>query len=96
MRPSVALATHRAGLREIIANHGFENPRVFGSVNRAEDQEGSDLDILVDASARVSLFDLVAAQIAAETLTGVQIDLCTPDSLSAHFRNVVLREARPL
>ncbi len=96
MRPSAALVTHRASLREIVENYGFKNPRVFGSVIRDEDQEDSDLDILVDASDQASLFDLVAAQIAAETLTGVRIDLCTPDSLSSHYRDVVLREARPL
>lgn len=47
MRPSEALAKHRDEVLAIIARHAVSNPRVFGSVARGEDEEGSDLDMLV-------------------------------------------------
>jgi hypothetical protein len=35
-------------VRAVIARYPVANPRIFGSVARGEDEEGSDLDLLVD------------------------------------------------
>jgi len=72
------------------------NPRVFGSVLRGEDQEGSDLDMLVDAAPRTSLLDLAGLQIEIEARTGVKVDLLTPGFLPLKFRQKVLDEAQPV
>lgn len=48
MRPSIALATHRAAVREIAHRHRVCDVRVFGSVVRGEDIDGSDIDLLVE------------------------------------------------
>jgi len=48
MKPSEAIAIYREKIRRIIANFGGTNPRIFGSVARGEDTDGSDLDLLVD------------------------------------------------
>ncbi|MGB0672025.1 MAG: nucleotidyltransferase family protein [Rhodospirillales bacterium] len=76
--------------------HGVGNVRVFGSVARGEDGESSDLDLLVDPSAETSLFDLSNLKLEVEALTGLRVDLRTPQSLSVRFRDEVLREAKPL
>ena len=55
MRPSEVLPRHRETIRQLVLQAGMANPRVFGSVLRGEDQEDSDLDILVDPSPRTSL-----------------------------------------
>ena len=52
MRPSEVLPLHRETIRQLVAEAGMTNPRVFGSVVRGEDEEGSDLDILVDPAPR--------------------------------------------
>jgi predicted nucleotidyltransferase len=49
LKPSVALERHRVAVRETASRFRSANPRVFGSVVRGADEEGSDLDILVDA-----------------------------------------------
>lgn len=72
------------------------NPRVFGSVLRGEDQEDSDLDMLVDAAPRTSLLDLAGLQIEIEARTGVKVDLLTPGFLPLKFRQKVLDEAQPV
>lgn len=48
MRPSIALQTHRAAIRQLVAAHRARNARVFGSVLHGDDTDDSDLDILVD------------------------------------------------
>ncbi len=96
MRPSRALEAHREAIRVIAARHRVENVRVFGSALRADDTEGSDLDLLVDPTPRTTLMDIAALQVEAEALVGVPVDVLTPRSLPASFRDRVLREAVPL
>jgi uncharacterized protein len=48
MRPSEALTAHRAELRQLVNRYGLLRPRVFGSVLAGNDDEDSDLDLLVD------------------------------------------------
>jgi predicted nucleotidyltransferase len=48
MKPSDVLPQHRETIRKLVLEAGMANPRVFGSVVRGEDNEESDLDILVD------------------------------------------------
>ncbi|MBI5165912.1 MAG: nucleotidyltransferase family protein [Magnetospirillum sp.] len=96
MRPSEAIARHRDALLEIARRHGVSNVRVFGSVIRGEDGDGSDIDLLVDAGDETSLFDLAAIAVEAESLTGIPVDVRTPLCLSPRFRDDVERHARPL
>lgn len=72
------------------------NPRVFGSALLGTDTEGSDLDLLVDALPRATLFDLGGLQAELEDLLGVSVDLLTPGDLPVKFRQQVLEQARPV
>ena len=96
VRPSIALNTHRAEIRRIVKANMATNPRVFGSVVRGEDEDGSDIDILVDALPGVTLFDLGGIQYELQELLGVRVDLLTPRDISAKFRAEVLAEAVPV
>lgn len=71
----------------------MSNPRVFGSVARGEDGEDSDLDILVDPSPRASLLMMARLQAELERVTGVRVDLRTPEEIHHRFRPTVLAEA---
>lgn len=51
MRPSVVLDMKRSAVREVVNRFRTANLRVFGSVLHGTDQDGSDLDLLVDALA---------------------------------------------
>ena len=96
MKPSLAFQLHREAIRKVVENHRTRNPRVFGSVLHGEDQDKSDLDILVDTLPGVTLFDLGAIQIELEEMLGVSVDVLTPDDLPVKFRALVLREAIPV
>ena len=96
MKPSEALAAHRVELRELVLRHGLERPRVYGSVLSGADTDESDLDLLVDATERTSLFRLVRLEHAAQELLGVPVSILTPGFLPEKFRDRVLERAEPL
>lgn len=96
MKASLALQSHREAIRRVVENHHTRNPRVFGSVLHGEDQDESDLDLLVDPLPGVTLFDLGAIQIELEEMLGVPVDVLTPGDLPLKFREIVLREAIPV
>ena len=96
MRPSVVLDMQRSVVREVAGRFRTVNPRVFGSVLHGTDQEGSDLDLLVDALPGATLFDLGGLQDELESLLGVHVDVLTPADLPPKFRAQVLAEAQPV
>ena len=96
MRPSEALAKNIDAVRAIIARYPVANPRVFGSVARGDDHEGSDVDLLVDPTGKTSLFDIAGLKLDLADLLGTPVDVTTPRSLREKIRENVLRDARPL
>ncbi len=96
MRPSVALDMKRLAVREAVGRSRAANPRIFGSVLHGTDEDGSDLDLLVDALPGATLFDLGGLQEELESLLGVRVDVRTPADLPPSFRAKVLAEAQPL
>ncbi len=96
MKPSTALDLKRKAVREMTRRYRTANPRVFGSVLHGTDEEGSDLDLLVDALPGTTLFDLCGLQVDLEDLLGIQVDLLTPGDLPPNIRDKVLIEAEPV
>lgn len=96
MKPSAVLDRHRAAIRDATSRFRATNPRIFGSVLHGTDQEGSDLDLLVDAMPGATLFDLGGLQMELEDLLGMHVDLLTPGDLPRAFRDRVLAEAQPV
>jgi predicted nucleotidyltransferase len=96
MRPSQALNLKRGAIRAAAGQFRAANPRIFGSVLRGTDREGSDLDLLVDALPGATLFDLGGLYAALEEMLGVPVDLLTPGDLPATLRDRVLAEAQPV
>ncbi len=97
MRPSEALAKHRDEVLAIIARYPVTNPRVFGSVARGEDVEGSDIDLLVDPVFEVTTFaDLGELSGKLEAILGTGIDIATPGSLGTAVSRRIEPELVPL
>ncbi len=96
MRPSEALAQHRIRIREIALSHRVTGVRVFGSAMRGDDSPGSDLDLLVEPTSLTTLMDIGAIRFELKNLLGIDVDVLTPNSLPARFRDQVLRDAVPL
>ena len=96
MTPSELVTKNRQKILQIVAAHRATTPRIFGSVLHGDDNEQSDLDLLVDPLPGATLFDLGSIQIELEDLLGIPVDVLTPGDLPTKFRQQVLQEARPL
>ncbi len=96
MRPSEALAKHREQVLEIIARYPVSNPRVFGSVARGEDTEGSDLDILFDATGPFSYFDMAKLEMELRVALGCDVDVGLARSLQPDVAAHVAPDIRPI
>ena len=96
MLPSRSLALERDHILALAAARGASRLRIFGSVARGQDHEGSDLDLLVDVPAGTSLLQIVGLQLDIEDALGVKVDLCTERELHPDLRSRILAEARLL
>jgi predicted nucleotidyltransferase len=94
MRPSEALALHRDKVVEIIARYPVTNPRVFGSVARGEDVEGSDLDLLVEQTGSLSFFDLFKLEEELSSILDCPVEIGTKLKSDAVQR--AARDVQPL
>jgi uncharacterized protein len=96
MRPSEALAKHREEVLEIIAKYPVSNPRVFGSVARGDDVEGSDIDIVIHPHAELTYFDVGRLAFELETLLNCKVDVGEDDAIKKHAKDSILRDARAI
>lgn len=55
---------------------------IFGSFARGENQEDSDLDILVDFQSTVNLLDIIGAEIELSEMLNMKVDLVTKRAIS--------------
>ena len=96
MKSSETISKHRAEIRSVVAACRAKNARIFGSVLHGNDQEGSDLDLLIDPTEETTLFDIARIKGTLETLLGVKVDVLAPKALPKRFRNYVSAEAGPV
>jgi len=87
---------HREAIQKIVLKHHALNVRVFGSVALKTDQEGSDLDLLIDPTPDTTLMDIGAIRAELKALLGVPVDVLTPNALPERFREDVIGKALPL
>jgi len=84
-------------LAQVCRRYGVRCLWVFGSFARGEADEQSDLDLLVEFyPGQVPGLDFIRLEEELSRLFGRRVDLHTAKSLSRHFREEVLKEAKPL
>jgi predicted nucleotidyltransferase len=83
------LREHRTEVERL----GVSRLALFGSVARDEAREDSDIDVLVEFSQPVGLFEFLRLDFYLEELLGSHVDLVTPDALKAKLRERILHEA---
>ena len=96
MLPSRTLASQRDHSLALAAARGANGVRVFGSVAKGTDHEGSDVDLLVDMPAGTSLLHIVGLQLEIADALGVKVDLWSERELDPALKQRILAEARPL
>ena len=87
----------KAKIKEIAAQHGAFNVRVFGSAPMGQADRNSDLDLIVDYDLdRISPWFLVRLIRDLENLLGTKVDVVTSAGLRDRIRDEVLQESLSL
>lgn len=90
------LAALRAALPELRRRWPIRSLAVFGSVAREEAGPASDLDVLVEFEAPISLSDFLALEDRLGAATGRHVELVSRGALKPFIGRHVLREAIPV
>ncbi len=85
------LGEHRSELDA----HGVQSLALFGSMARDEAGPESDVDLLVEYSRPVGLFEVVDLKEYLEKLLGRRVDLVLREDLKPRIRDRILGEAIP-
>ena len=86
---SLILHKHQTNLDQF----SVKSLAIFGSVARGEATDRSDIDLLVEFSQPVGLFEFIRLKYYLENLIGSKVDLVTPDALHPTLRDSILNEA---
>jgi predicted nucleotidyltransferase len=97
MRPSEALRLRRDALFDRVLARGASRLRVFGSVPRGQDRDGSNVDLPVDMPAGISLLQRVGLRLALLDALATPLDLWSErDRHRAPARHDNARASRPV
>ena len=83
------VVTHQEALKEF----GVKSLDLFGSVARDEAGSESDVDLLVEFSSPVGLFQFSRVRLYLENILGCSVDLGTQKALRQHLREPVFKDA---
>lgn len=100
MSPGDVVRRERSRILAFLAARGARDIRLFGSVARGEDDDKSDIDILVDLDEEQSpgteLLTVLGLSEELSELLDTRVDVVTPRTLRPEIRELALAEAVPL
>lgn len=91
-----ALRARRDEIYALAARYGVTNIRVFGSVARGEATPDSDIDLLVDFSARATIWDAVGLWRTLNQALEHEVNVIAADESSDEFMCFAVRDAQKL
>lgn len=78
---------------ELIKRFKVETISIFGSYARKEQKEKSDVDILVEFKAPVSLLHIVSLENYLSDILGVKVDVVPKKNIRKELKDSILKEA---
>ena len=79
--------------KRTLKKYSVRSLALFGSVARNQARKHSDVDLLVEFSQPVGLFEFARLKLYLEEVLGRKVDLVTPEALRKEMRDDILREA---
>jgi predicted nucleotidyltransferase len=76
----------------VLKKHGIQKAAICGSFARGEESKDSDIDILVEISEDLSLFDFVELKLEIEKIVGREVDLIEYDTIKSAIKESLLEE----
>ncbi len=99
-KPSQNLEALLTKIRELLPvlreQYRVRTLEVFGSFVRGEEDQNSDLDLLVTFDEPPTLFRYIALENQLSDALGVKVDLVMKDSLKPTIAKYILEEAKPI
>lgn len=83
-------------IERVSKTYGITNVRVFGSYVRGEQTTESDLDLLVQAPAAMSLFGFMEYKLALEHELNMPVDVLTEAGINKHVKPYIFASIQPL
>ena len=83
----------REHLPELRVRYGVKSLGIFGSYVCGEEQEGSDLDVLVEFSRSIGLFGFVGLNIDLSDLLGIKVDIVMKGALRRRMTSCRMRQS---
>ena len=87
------LAKLKALKPDIVIRYRVKSLELFGSVVRGEQQEASDIDVLVEFTESADMFDLIGLGLFMEEKLNRKVDVVPKRALRKEFHSTVLAEA---
>jgi len=76
----------------ILKAAGVKHSALFGSYVRGEESKNSDIDILIEAPKKMSLFDLAGLKIELEDALNKEVDVITYNSINPLLKEYILKD----
>ena len=83
-------------IKKLLNKYEVAKAAFFGSYARGEQNEQSDVDLLVEFKGKKSLLDLAGLKIALEEALQKKVDVLTYKSLHPLLRNRILKEQKAI
>ncbi len=83
-------------LKKILLKQGIKKAAVFGSYARGDNNEKSDIDLLVDLQGSKSLLDLVALKYILEDRFNKKFDVITYNALNPLLKDKIISEQQQI
>ncbi len=90
------LRKKRGEINLLLSKVGATNPRIFGSVARGDDNDSSDIDLLVDIDLTHGLIPILELNEKLSKLLGERVEVSPASLLKSSVLENALREAVPL
>ena len=89
----VLISEHKQELRE---NFKVKEISIFGSYARGEQENRSDIDLLVDFTETISLLKMVGLENYLKDILGEEVEVIPKDDIRIEFKERILKEAIPV
>lgn len=86
----------RSKIVPILKRYGVRRAGIFGSFVRGEEDENSDVDILVEIEKRMSLLEFAGLKLELEEALGRKVDLGEYSVIKPAIKDEILREEIPI
>lgn len=76
----------------VLKKHGVRKAGIFGSYARGEEKKRSDIDILIEPTDEMSLFDVVRLEFELKKALRKKVDLLTYAGINHLLKKIILNE----